>query len=611
MGVIMDFAESPATIDTPHWSFATMTSPNPMGLKAYLVETLAAEPQEVDRWVEEGQLRLFAGTLDYLTYTTRNRSIEHKVADIKRELSPLLEQAEDKADTWWSKVQPWVTVSDYFSPGEARHTYRLAPGIKVENIPAEPLVGKPKFAGTDDSSGSAARPSASQNLPQWVQWLWAKEDAPLPGTTPPDGLVALVETLPEEIIEAAMNRLMTGVSEALTIPRLTPKAKDQWLELLTKAHQRRQGCLVPEYTEATARRTPKLLAQLLDALQEQAGIPALLSKAGALTSTDPRWRQDFAAGLWDAFKGNAATAETLLKRLASSLDDKRQVALWGDLLTAAFAGAYYPSRFSDLNRVMSWLKADLRATAIQCLILQAALHDRVAEGDVASFVAESRYAGKSDGPEKLNALVMAGLLLSEGQETINAEATQAYIAAIGQDEGKDLNPFIAFLLEATHNQIADVRELADNALKDEVRTRERQEVKYRTTLAEKDKRIATLEADRASNRELSRLEIREDMLLRIGGIMQRISYLQRIGENPEIQLRELMERLPRVLHDGGAQLLGATGEVVAFNPAHHHSREEIHSGTRVKVSAPGVIATGGSFGDKVILKANVTVETEE
>lgn len=575
-----------------------MTSPNPKGLAAYL-ET---NPEEVAGWVDGGQLRLLAAALTDLTAVVRTRS-DYEAKDLKSQIAPLLSQP-SKWETWWDKVRPWVKVSPHFESKQTGNTstYRLALGVVAENIPVERLVGKPKADSTDAPSSSStkksvAKSSASQSLPQWVQWLWAKDDAPIPGTTPPDGLAALVGAWPEEIIQAAMDRLMTGVSEALTAPRLTPKAKDQWLELVSKAYQRRQGCLVPEYTEATARRTPKLLAQLLAALEQQAGIPSLLAEAGALTSANPQWRQDFAAGFWDAFKGNAATAETLLKRLASSFDDKQQVALWGDLLTAAFKGAYYPGRLSDLNRVMSWLKADLRATAIQRLILQAALHDRVAEGDVASFVAESRYAGKSDGPEKLNALVMAGLLLSEGSEEVIPLATQTYAGSVDQTDGRAHNALIASLLGVSIGKIEDAEKRWSDRLAqlqsshtEEISGKEREILRL-------DEQAQTYSADLSAKRQESRFEIREGMLLHTGSVLQGMYQLE-----PEARIGYVMEHLPRILHAGEADVFEVVGDEVGYNPALHHSAEDIPSGSLVQVSAPGVILKGGVY---PIIKANV------
>lgn len=342
-----------------------MTSPNPKGLKAYLVETLATEPQEVDRWVEEGQLRLFAGTLDYLTYTTRNRSIEHKVADIKGELYPLVEQAGATGKTWWSKVQPWVGESKYFSPGGAHNTYRLSPGTEVEKVPVERLVGKPK-------SAKASKPRARAKTASSRQ-----------------------------------------VSEDLKLLRESNAANlKQQRESHAAELKQQQETYVAELRQQRASHTADLEQQ----------------------------REAYAAEL---------------KRLKESHD-------------------------SSLER---WQREE----------------------------------------------------------------------------------------ERLYN------------------------------------RINTLIADKAALREESRLEIRKEMLLRVGDIIQR-GY--QTGKTPEARLDELMEILPYALRDGGAQPLGTVGEIVQYDPRLHHSPEKIAIGGPVRLTAPGVVVIGGSFGDKIILKANVTKESE-
>ena len=337
-----------------------MTSPNPKGLAAYL-ET---NPEEVAGWVDDGQLHLFAATLAYLTYTTRTHT-EHKVADIQGVLDPLVEQAGTKWDTWWKKVQPWVKDSKYFSPGEARYTYRLAPGTEVDNIPVERLVGKPK-------SAKASKPRA---------------------------------------------RSRTASSRQVS----------EDLKSLRESH-------------------------------------------------------------------------------AASLKQQRE------------------SHAAELKQQQETYAAELR---------------------------QQRASHTAD--------------LEQQRETYAAELKR-------------------------------LKESHDSSLE---RWQREEERLYN--------RINTLIADKAALREESRLEIRQEMLLRVGDIIQRGYHT---GKTPEARLNELMEILPYALRDGGAQPLGAVGEIVPYDPRLHHSPEKIAIGSPVRLSAPGVIVIGGSFGDKIILKANVTRDSE-
>jgi len=338
-----------------------MTSPNPKGLAAYL-ET---DPEEVAGWVENGQLRLFAATLSYLTYTVRTSS-EHKVAEIRTVLDPLLEQTRTTWDDWWDKkVRDWVKDSKYFSPGDARYTYRLAPGAEVDNIPVERLVGKPK-------SAKASKPRARSKTASSRQ-----------------------------------------VSEDL-----------------------------------------KLL------------------------------RESNAANLKQQRESHAAELKQQQETYAAELRQQRA------------------SHAADLE-----------------------------------------------------------------------QQREAYAA-----------------------ELKRLKESHDSSLE---RWQREEERLYN--------RINTLIADKAALREESRLEIRQEMLLRVGDIIQR-GY--QTGKTPESRLDELMEILPYALRDGGAQPLGTVGEIVQYDPRLHHSPKKIAIGGPVRLTAPGVVVIGGSFGDKIILKANVTSESE-
>ena len=120
------------------------------------------------------------------------------------------------------------------------------------------------------------------------------------------------------------------------------------------------------------------------------------------------------------------------------------------------------------------------------------------------------------------------------------------------------------------------------------------------------RQIRTLRAELTKEKQESQLEIRKDMLLRIGDILQRV-YLS--DDAAEIKLSQVRELLPMALKDGGTELLGKVGEIVSYDPRIHHSRETVVSGSMVCVTAPGVVARGGSFGELVILKANVSQHT--
>ena len=118
--------------------------------------------------------------------------------------------------------------------------------------------------------------------------------------------------------------------------------------------------------------------------------------------------------------------------------------------------------------------------------------------------------------------------------------------------------------------------------------------------------LQTLRAEMVAGRQKSNLEVRSGMLLRIGDIIQGTYHLEK---SSEARLADVMQRLPMVLNDGDAELFGKVGDAVPYDPKFHHSPETVVAGSPVRLVAPGVIASGGSAGAPVLLKAKVTQKT--
>ncbi len=116
-------------------------------------------------------------------------------------------------------------------------------------------------------------------------------------------------------------------------------------------------------------------------------------------------------------------------------------------------------------------------------------------------------------------------------------------------------------------------------------------------------------AELSSNREESRLEIRKDMLLAVGEVLQSV----RLAASTEELAGNAEAGLTLALRAGGAETLGTPGEHVAYDPEKHHLENHHAEGglpgsSPVCVVAPGVVYRGGIHGDRVLLKAHVKHE---
>ena len=111
-------------------------------------------------------------------------------------------------------------------------------------------------------------------------------------------------------------------------------------------------------------------------------------------------------------------------------------------------------------------------------------------------------------------------------------------------------------------------------------------------------------AELAANREESRLEVRRDMLLVVGEVLQSVSRSRDSGA----LAGDVEAGLTLALRAGGAEPLETPGEIVAFDPELHDTEGNVPARGAVRVIAPGVVYRGGTHGESVLLKAQVKHE---
>ena len=111
-----------------------------------------------------------------------------------------------------------------------------------------------------------------------------------------------------------------------------------------------------------------------------------------------------------------------------------------------------------------------------------------------------------------------------------------------------------------------------------------------------------LAAELGANREESRLEIRQDMLLAVGEVLQSV----RCRDNLEDVVGDVEAGLRLALISGGAEPIDTAPK--GYDPQFHFTNEMLHDSCPVKVTAPGVIVRSSTHGDLVLLKAQVKSE---
>ena len=121
-------------------------------------------------------------------------------------------------------------------------------------------------------------------------------------------------------------------------------------------------------------------------------------------------------------------------------------------------------------------------------------------------------------------------------------------------------------------------------------------------------RVETLRNQLFSGYELSKLDIRKDMLVLIGELSQLATKQDCPSDN---FVRDVRDGLALALQAGGANMLGTIGEIARFDPSKHQAAGYVKIGDSVKITIPGVKVKGQHTDDSVLVKAQVSGNLEE
>ena len=296
--------------------------------------------------------------------------------------------------------------------------------------------------------------------------------------------------------------------------------------------------------------------------------------------------------MWDAFEGEDAremyrTASSALGRQARG-DLARQVAL------AAFGPEMSDRRHAELDRLLDALPEPERLHILEEVIARATTGQRA---EVLDYIDNSRHAS---GDDRLPLRMVAVLLLSQGRGKLAARTSWELAESLASPDA--YGPEVAALYENTAARVQAIMAFNSGNVEE---LKEAHEARIEQERQEQDRlrqQVRQRNAELAANREESRLEIRQDMLLAVGEV------LQSLYSDDGVEAEDVQAGLALALRAGGAEPLGTAGTLVEYDPHLHESIGGAPAEGRVAVVAPGVIVRGGTHGDRVLLKAQVRHE---
>ena len=541
-------------------------------------------PQQLAPWAEDAPLKLVALALSV-------GGGKGKASDIRQKLSGRVIK-EEKWDNWWKKHSRSLgALPDHFESVKAPkgNDYRLLTG--VASVP---------------SNWTAPAKSKPVPMKAWREWLHSGAPGEIPARYPTKPVAdALAKWDEAENISDVLIRLAVSAEALFSRGEVSATEAEGWLTAIAHASIRRQKIGGPDPRGYDAARAGEILARLARIAGDKTP-QALVLEAGALDGATDAWRRGFVAGMWESFEGD--DARELYRQSSAVLGRQAREDLMRQIAMAAFDPGYSAQRNSELDRLLDLLPEDQRTQLLHEMIASATPERK---DHVLRFICHSRH---TSGPEHLGLRLIATLTVADQEGELLEQTSEELASALGPknysvnaDPAKlsfSLSDPTVTVLRHTQRRLQEILGGRDADLSQVQVSLEAALHQERQEQERLRQQIQALDSELNARREESRLEVRQDMLLAVGEVLQS-AYLSQAAEGSSTNVEA---GLTIALRAGGADLLENPGEMVRYKPQWHQAKDNLPESATVRVLAPGVIVRGGVHGDRVLLKAHVTHE---
>ena len=571
LGSVREVGGSPAVL---FWadekSGATQSIP-----PALLTSLKSNGAEDFGEWAKNSPLTLVALALSACGGDGRESDIREKLNG-RAPLSP-------NWAGWWKRTKPKLgNLPAHFAASETSEGigYKLLSG--VADVP--PDWTQPKSA----------------TLADWKKWLAADAHESPPGRFPTKPVADALAKWPENTVERALFRVIVSAEETLSLGNASAQVAEGWLRTVAQASLRWRETGGADSRGYQAARVGELLVRLSRIAGDRTP-QELLLQAGVLDGETDAWRRGFVAGLWEAFEGD--DAREMYRRSSAVLGRQARADLAREIALAAFDPGYSARRNSELDRFLDILPEEQRTRLLMEMIASATSGRK---DGVRDYVASSRHAS---GPERLGLRLMAALMLADQEselleQTSEELANALYVNADPVSFTVSVSTPTVTVLRNTQRRLEEFIGGKEAELSEVQVSHESQLQQERQEQERLRQQMQALDAELDARREESRLEIRQDMLLAVGEVLQSVC----LRDSVEELAGDVEAGLTLALRAGGADLLETPGALVNYEPQRHQAKGDLPPSAMVKVLAPGVIVRGGVHGDRVLLKAHVKHE---
>ena len=541
---------------------------------------LVDRPEALASWAEEAPLKLVA-----LALSVDGGS--GKVADIRAKLDERVLET-GKWENWWKKQpQQMRKLPACFKVTKVGKDSEYSLLTYYDSVPA---ASELKVVGGSEKEGTTPA--------DWREWLEARTHEPPPGRFPTRQVANALAKWPAKTVEQALLRVVVSAEEVLATDGASQQVAEGWLRAVAQASLRWRETAGPDTAGYTSARVGGVLGRLARIAGDRTP-QELLLRVGAMDGETDAWRRGFTAGMWEAFDGE--DARELYRRSSAVLGRQARGDLARELVLSAFGPDFSERRHSELDRLLDALPEDQRLQLLREVIATATASQRISLLD---YIAQSRHAS---GTENLVLRLIAALTLEDEQGELAMRTSRELANAL--DEPQKHGRSVEFTFSAIVSKIGQARTSAQAEVQTRSEEAQAQIERERQEQERLRQQVRERNAELAANREESRLELRQDMLLAVGEVLQSV---RRAGSSEELA-GNVEAGLTIALRAGGAEPLETPGARVAYDPEKHqlesrHMEGGLPDSSPVTVVAPGVIYRGGIHGDRVLLKAHVRHE---
>ena len=259
-----------------------------------------------------------------------------------------------------------------------------------------------------------------------------------------------------------------------------------------------------------------------------------------------------------------------------------------------------------MDSLLETLPAEARIELLQNLVIWSAT-GKAPKGRVQDYVGSTYHIQTSSPADGLKPLVLAALLLTDGQSSVVDRASQRIGDLLADPSVCVDDPALTGLLSKGRQRIVELRKHHTDELEDErqcydgrLAERHREEERLNQT-------VQSLRAEISDGREIARMDILQDTLMVITETLQALRHPE---DSPEQMLRRVEANLTLALRAAGAEEFGRVDDTVPYDPIRHQAEQYVPSGSPVRIAFPGAIIPGKVAGDRVLLKAGVVVPAE-